>query len=54
MPFLYDDTQFLNLKALNEKGREALTKALQEMAGVMGFDLFNKFLFELKFDKSAE
>ena len=52
MPFLYEDTQFLTMKALNENGREAITRALKEILEACGFDLFTKFMFEVKFDKA--
>ncbi|CDW91315.1 arginyl-trna--protein transferase 1 [Stylonychia lemnae] len=50
-PFVYEDTQRLNISALQENGRKLLKGALSEMLMHCGFDLFSKFNFELKFLK---
>ena len=48
-PFLFEDTQWLTVQRLNQKGQESVIKVLKELIFECGLDLYGKFLFELKF-----
>lgn len=48
-PFVHENTRWLTMSSLNEKGTQLAVNVLSELLSQVGYETFKKFLFELKF-----
>ena len=48
-PFLFEDTKWLTVSNLNEKGSASVAAILEEIILECGMEVFRKLFFELKF-----
>jgi hypothetical protein len=48
-PFIYENTKWLTVNFLNEKGQASVISCLQELILECGIELFRRLIFELKF-----
>jgi formiminotetrahydrofolate cyclodeaminase len=48
-PFLYENTKWLTMGHMNEKGCQQVVAVLNELMVECGMEAFSKLVFELKF-----
>jgi len=54
IPMVFENTQKIPVLALNDNGRKLVISSLNELLVHCGFDLFRKFMLEIKYPKEPE